>query len=130
MYNKANIVNIINITKTVPISATLTYKTNRDMENDTETCSLSSCSITSTPEITFNIECVKYNQTFQVKHEGKYVDFIPYKISFRVLSPTVITRYENLPDKVFGKFEINDKYNTITVIYKTFKKKYIKVKKI
>ena len=127
MYNNANTVNIINITKTVPISATLTYKTNRDMENDTETCSLSSCS---TPEITFNIECVKYNQTFQVKHEGKYVDFIPYKTSFMVLSPIVITRYENLPDKVFGKFEINDNYNTITVIYKTFKKKYIKVKKI
>jgi hypothetical protein len=127
MSNIANLVTVINIMNTTPIPVTFDNKTGIENDTETETRSFSS---SSSSEITFDIESVIYNQTFQVKHEGKYVDFIPYKTSFMTLSPTVINTYENLPDKVFGKFELNDKYNTVTVIYKTFKKKYIKVKKI
>jgi len=69
-------------------------------------------------------------QSFQVKYEGTYVDFIPYKSSYSLsLIPIAISKYEQIPDKVFGKIEIKDyKTNTNTVIYRSFKKKYIKIK--
>lgn len=69
-------------------------------------------------------------QEFEVKYEGKYVDFYPFKLRVNKIIP--ITRYDNIPDNVFGKIIIDDKSNkfiTKTTIYKSFNKKYVRVKK-
>lgn len=68
-------------------------------------------------------------QLFQLKYEGKYIDFIPYKGTYTLKQyPIEQCNYDSLPKEVFGKIEIKDKRGNDT-IYGTFKKKYIRVKK-
>ncbi len=65
-------------------------------------------------------------QTFEIKYEGKYIDFKAYKSScFNSASP--IYMYDKIPEKVFGSIMIKD---TNTTIYSTFKKKYVRIKRI
>jgi len=68
-------------------------------------------------------------QLFEVKYEGKYVDFYPYKSYVNNTIPILI--YDNMSDNVFGKIIIEDKNNKIitkTTIYKTFNKKDVRIK--
>lgn len=68
-------------------------------------------------------------QLFEVKYEGKYVDFYPYKSRINNITP--ILTYDSIPDSVFGKIIIEDTNNKQiikTTIYKTFSKKYVRVK--
>lgn len=67
-----------------------------------------------------------FSQKFQVKYNGKYVDFIPYKNVYNLTNSKQIDCYENIPENAFGKIKIKDD-NTITEIYMTFKKKNIKI---
>jgi len=89
-------------------------------KNETDTRSLSSTAS----------DLDQDHQYFQVKYEGIYIDFIPYKSTNSLkLIPIAISSYDQIPDKVVGKIEIKDyKTNTNTVIYRSFKKKYIKIK--
>jgi hypoxanthine-guanine phosphoribosyltransferase len=64
-------------------------------------------------------------QEFEVKHEGKYLSFYPYRSSMNSTNP--ILTFDKIPEKVFGKILIHD-LNTITMLYKTVKKKYIRIK--
>lgn len=64
-------------------------------------------------------------QEFEVKHEGKYLSFYPYRSSMNSTKP--ILTFDKIPEKVFGKILIHD-LNTITMLYKTVKKKYIRIK--
>lgn len=66
------------------------------------------------------------SQKFQVKYQGKYVDFIPYKNLYKLTNSKQIDCYENIPENAFGKIIIKEK-NTITDIYTTIKKKKIKI---
>ena len=61
---------------------------------------------------------------FEIKYEGKYVDFYPYKSSY-VKNTIPISIYDNIPEKVFGKLII--KQSSIT-LYKTVDKKDIRIK--
>lgn len=110
----SNIVHITNIMSTINSTKS---------ENETDTYSLTST-------VSHLVQEFSDHQSFQVKYEGTYVDFIPYKSSYSLrLIPIAISKYEQIPDKVFGKIEIKDyKTNTNTVIYRSFKKKYIKIK--
>jgi len=66
------------------------------------------------------------SQKFQVKYNGKYVDFIPYKNVYSSTYPKQIECYEHIPENAFGKIIIKEK-NTITDLYTTIKKKKIKI---
>ena len=66
------------------------------------------------------------SQKFQVKYQGKYVEFIPYKNVYNLTNSKQIDCYENIPENAFGKLIIKEK-NTITEIYTTIKKKKIKI---
>ena len=140
MSNMMNVATtIVNIMNDVNVNDMNSIKTNPVIDVESSLSSVSTVSLSSNDSIsdilndaddTASIEDKIYiNEEFQVKYEGKYVDFIPYKTSFRLIK-VPICRYENIPDKVFGKIEIYDKYNSVTSIYKTFKKKYVKIKKI
>jgi len=66
------------------------------------------------------------NQTFEIKYEGKYIDFKAYSSScLNRVSPIYI--YDKIPEKVFGSIMIKE---TNTTIYSTFKKKYVRIKRI
>lgn len=76
-----------------------------------------------TNELSYNSNL---SQKFQVKYQGKYVDFIPYKNVYSSSYPKQIDCYENIPEIAFGKIIIKEN-NTITDIYTTIKKKKIKI---
>jgi hypothetical protein len=67
-----------------------------------------------------------FSQKFQVKYNGKYVDFIPYKNVYNLTNSKQIECYEHIPENAFGKIIIKEK-NTITDLYTTIKKKKIKI---
>lgn len=126
-----------NLVNVVALMNSLNMKSPTD--TDTDTSSLSST--TSDPEIISQFELNDTNesiqpplskpepQLFELKYEGKYTDLIPYTGNYNLKEyPREKCRYECLPKLVFGKIEIKDKYNNKTMIYGTFKKKYIRVK--
>lgn len=103
---------------------------------ETDTSSLSST--TSDPEIFNPFESTEQPlhlqlqspELFELKYEGKYIDFTPYKGNYNLREyPPDKCRYEYLPKMVFGKIEIKDKHDNKTLIYGTFKKRHIRVKK-
>lgn len=128
--NEVNELNDMNSVKTNPIIDTecLSNVSTMSLSSNDSISDILNDSEYDRPLVNLEEKTIYNNQEFQVKYEGKYVDFIPYKTSFRLIK-VPICRYENIPERVFGKIEINDKYNSVTVIYKTFKKKHIKIKK-
>ncbi len=118
--------NIVNIA-TVMNSLNMEIIKKNDIE--TETSSLSST--TSDQDIMSHLdELSQKPQSFQLKYEGKYIDFVPYRGWSCNLKeyPPELCRYEKLPKSVFGKIEIKDKHNNRTIIYGTFKKRHLRVK--
>lgn len=103
----------------------------KSTSTDTDTSSLSSTM--SDQEIFNPLESSDQPQTpqlFELKYEGKYTDFTPYKGTYQLKPyPAESCRYECLPKMVFGKIEIKDKHDNKTMIYGTFKKRHIRVKK-
>ena len=120
----SNIVNVASVMN----SLNLEIMKKNNVETDTSSLS----STTSDQDIMTQLDDLSLlqPQKFQLKYEGKYTDFVPYRGWSCNLKeyPAELCRYEKLPKIVFGKIEIKDKHNNRTIIYGTFKKRHIRVK--